>query len=303
MKPIKYNIYLLIAALLIMVAGCNQVNPDVDDLTEEELEIAAQIIGESLSEDGGGLLSSIYDAVSDVDKKGIRYERPETTDRAFSAGRKEIRRGSETHYNAEYNPETGEHTIAYRRGFQGEFSSKTLQVHSVYIFTGLGGEFLEFPKRQQDQIETIDFKGTREGTASGPNRSSGFTRADTLFLDGVSSASNLLTINGNHHGRGEMTANLHRNNRPEQRSFRVRFELDDIRVDKEIVRENGTLEDGITGLISYRLKMSNTVNGQTRESTTSGIIELTGDGTALLRYDKVQDFFLIVLRNGELILN
>lgn len=304
MKTIKYSIYLLTAGLLIIMAGCDTVNPDAEDLTEEELEIAAQIIGESLSEDGGGLLASIYDAVSDVDDEGIRYEHSETTNQALTASiGDDSGRGSETHYNAGYNPETGEHTIAFRRGFQGEDFSKTLQVHSVYIFTDLDGEFLEFPKRQQDHIETIDFKGTREGTASGPYRSSSFSRADTLFLDGVSSASNVLTLDGNHHGSGEMTANVRRSNRTQERSYKVHLELNDIRVDKEIVRENGSLEDGITGFISYRLKISHTLNGETRERTVSGIVELTGDGYALLRFDKVKDFFLVALRNGELKLN
>jgi hypothetical protein len=306
MKTIKNTIYLLTAGLLIIAAGCDTVNPDAEQLTDEELEMAAEIIGESLSESGGGLLSSLYDAVSDVDEEGIRYERTESVNQSLMADRQRtesIRRGTESDYNANYNPETGEHTIAYRRGYQGELFSKTLHVHSVYIFTDIEGEFLEFPKRQQDQIETIDFKGTREGTASGPRRSSSFSRADTLFLDGVSSASTILTLEGTHHGSGEMSANLRTRNRPDSRSYEVQFKMSDIRVDKEIVRENGPLEDGITGFISYRLKMTQTVNGQTRERLTSGTVELTGDGNALLRFDKVQDFFRIALRNGELHLN
>jgi hypothetical protein len=303
MKTIIYCIYLLTAGILLISAGCDTVNPDAEELTDEELEMAAQIIGESLSEEGGGLLSSLYDAVSDVDEDGISYERSEPENQVLTANIHSSGRGSETHFNADYNPETGEHTIAFKRGFQGELFSKTLQIHSVYIFTDNDSEFLEFPRRQQDQIETIDFKGTREGTASGPYRSSSFSRADTLFLDGVSSATNVLTLDGNHHGSGEMTANLRRSDRTRERSYQVHFELNDIRVDKEIVRENGSLEDGITGFISYRLKMTHTINGETRERSVSGIVELTGDGHALLRFDKVQDFFLVALRNGELKLN
>jgi hypothetical protein len=298
MKTDKSILIIVAALMLAFFYSCDTVNTTEQEISEEELEIAGEIIAESLSEQRGGFLSSVYDAFSQVEQDGIRYSASQegaAKSTASTAGR-----GSESEYNAEYNPETGEHIISFRRSFQGPFLTKTLSVLNKYIFMDAHGEFLQFPQRQQDQVQTIDFKGTRTGTASTERRSSSFTRTDTLFTTGISSESAILMLEGNHHGSGEMSANLRRVNRSMERSYQVHFEFQNIEVDKATVRENGNLEEGITGVISYRLKMTNTVNGDTREQTLSGIVELTGDGTALLRFERIQETFLIALRNGTI---
>jgi hypothetical protein len=291
------------AMLMAVLYGCNTVNTTEQEFSDEELEMAGEIIAESLSDERGGFISSLYDAFSEVDEEGITYQRSLADGELFSSSINTIinvNRTDESEYSADYDPETGEHIIAFRRYFQGPLLTKSISVLNKYIFIDVNSEFLQFPRRQQNLIETIDFKGMRSGMAQTERRSSSFTRTDTLFTTGISSESEILSLEGSHDGDGEMTANLRRATGTTERSYRVRFDFQNIQVDKAVVRESGSLENGITGIVTYRLKMSRTTDGQTREKTLSGIIELTGDGQALLRFDRIRDTFTIALRNGTL---
>ena len=65
---------LLGLSLLVSFAACSAVNNDVETLSDEDIELATQIIGESVSDDNSGIMSSMYDAVSTVGKDGILTE-------------------------------------------------------------------------------------------------------------------------------------------------------------------------------------------------------------------------------------
>jgi hypothetical protein len=288
---------LMTVLLMLGFAACDTLNKDQEEeIPQEDLEIAGQILGSSLSDAEEGLLSSLYDAVSEVDEEGIRYRIEEQHRHQHQF--RDHGRGSESQFHAEYNPETGEHTVWFIREFEGPMVTRSLKVRSVYIYTDIDGQFLEFPRRQQDRIETIDFKGTREGSTVGEFRSNRFYRFDQFYLGGVSAASEIMTLHGSHQGNGEMTADLVRRDLVTNRTYEVEMDLDNIRIDKALVQENGNLEDGITGFITYRLSMTRTVNGETTERNLSGVIELTGDGTALLRFNKLQQLFSIALDTG-----
>ena len=286
-----------------VVYGCNTVNTTEQEFSDEEIEIAGEIIAESLSNERGGFMSSLYDAFSEVDEDGINYQHSSANSELFSSSNNtysNVNRNGESEYSAEYDPDTGEHIITFIRFFQGPLLTKSISVLNKYIFSDVNREFLQFPRRQQNLIETIDFKGVRSGMAQNERRTSSFTRTDTLFTTGISSESDILSLEGSHDGEGEMTANLVRATGTTERSYRVRFDFQNIQVDKAVVRESGSLENGITGIVTYRLKMTRTTDGQTREKTLNGIIELTGDGQALLRFDRIKDTFTIALRKGTL---
>ncbi|PWN07703.1 hypothetical protein [Rhodohalobacter mucosus] len=294
------NIYIIIAtaAALALFAGCNTVNPVDQELTEEEIELTGEIVGESLSGERGGLMSTMYDAFSTVSQDGISYGQVSETGGALLS-ENSVNRSSESEWSAEYNPETGEHIISFRRSFEGPFVSKSLSVLNKYIFTDPDGEFLEFPRRDQDLIETIDFKGMKSGSVESARKSSSFSRVDTLFTSGLYSESPILSMDGSHDGEGEMTVQLREADGTAERSYKVRLNLIDVQLDKEVVQTNGTLEEGVTGLITYTVELQGSSNGQSREKTISGTIEMTGDGTALLRFDRIQKVLRLGLRSGE----
>lgn len=293
------NLLITIAALtLTLLYGCNTVNTTEPDISEEELEIAGEIIGSSLSEEKGGVISSMYDAFSNVTQTGISYSDGNQTMQKLSSDSNNTGRGGESAYLASYNPETGEHSVSFTRSFEGPNLIKNLSVLNTYIFTNVNQEFLQWPRRQQDMIETIDFKSLRSGSAESERRSQSFTRADTLFASGFSDESTILTIDGNHSGQGQMTVNLPRLERSGERTFNVDFDFQNIQIDKAIVRENGNLEEGITGLITYQMQMVQTKDGNTVEKNLNGTIELTGDGSALLRFDRFNKTLRIAMRSG-----
>jgi len=295
MKTLKYISILVTAFMLMFVTACDTVEPQANDLSEVDIEVATQIVGESLSDHNEGVFASLYDALSTLSNDQINYgsqQMAKSTDDDNSG------RGFESEFNATYDPETGEHHITFRRSMVRPPFSKTMSANLKYIFTDIDGEFLQFPRRQHDAIETIDFKGTRTGTKNGPYRTSEFSRTDTLFLSGVSTATNLLELEGNHHGEGSMIVNT-RERGTVERSYSIHIEMVDINVDKAVVQENGNLEEGVTGFLRYQLVMKHNANGQNRERIVEGTIELNGDGTALLRIQQVQKFFTISLRNGE----
>lgn len=299
MKPYNYILIILAFAASTLLYGCNTVNSSEPDISEEELEIAGEIIGASLSEEQDGLLSSVYDAFSTISQTGISYAGPATSMQKTSADSADRPgRGFERNFSVDYNPETGEHTVSFDRSFEGPNLEKSMSVLNTYIFTDVDQEFLEFPRRDSEMIETIDFKGMRTGSAETERRSSSFTRTDTLFASGISNESAILTIDGKHNGEGQMSVELPQLERSGERTFEVQFEFQNIQIDKAIVRENGNLEEGITGLITYSMEMTRTKDGDTKEKSLSGTIELTGDGSALLRFDRFKNTFLVRLRDG-----
>jgi hypothetical protein len=301
MNTHKIQLILATVAAFALFSGCNTINPADQELTEQEIEVTGEIIAESLSDERGGLMATFYDAFSQVSEDGINYGNVSAESPVLGSQVTENTksRGGEFEWNAEYNPETGEHIISFRRSYEGPFVSKTLSVLNKYIFIDPDGEFLEFPRRQQDQIETIDFKGLKSGSVESARKRSTFSRADTLFTSGLYSESPILTIDGSHDGEGEMTVQLRRADGTADRSYKLRLNLIDIQIDKEVVQSNGSLEEGVTGLITYRLELKTSTEGQNREKTISGTIEMTGDGTALLRFDRIRDTLRLGLSNGE----
>lgn len=298
MKTTNIHKFIATAAALALFAGCNTVNPVDQEITDQDIEVTGEIVGESLSGERSGLMATMYDALSTVSQDGINYGQISETGGALLL-ENNISRNAESEWSAEYDPETGEHTISFRRSFEGPFVTKSLSVLNKYIFTDPDGGFLQFPRRDQNLIETVDFKGLKSGSVESARKSSSFSRADTLFTSGLHSESPILRMDGSHDGEGEMTVQLRENNGTAERSYKIRLNLIDVQLDKDVVRTNGSLEEGVTGLITYTVEMQGSANGQNREKNISGTIEMTGDGTALLRFDRIQKVLRLGLRSGE----
>ena len=299
MKTYRNIFIILMLAASTLFYGCNTVNSSEPEISEEELEIAGEILGASLSEQQDGVLSSVYDAFSTVSQTGISYSGPAMMmQKSASDPGERPGRGGERNFSADYNPETGEHTVSFDRSFEGPNLTKSLSVLNKYIFTDVANEFLEFPRRDNNLIETIDFKGMRSGSFETNRRTSSFTRIDTMFVSGLSEESAILTLDGKHNGEGQMAVTLPRLDRNGERTFEVEFDFQNIQIDKAIVQENGNLEEGITGLITYDMSMTQTRDGDTTEKNLSGTIELTGDGSALLRFDRFRKTLRIAMNSG-----
>lgn len=67
------NLSLLALALLVTFGACSSVNNDVEAISAEDVDLAAHIVTTSIADDESGMMSSLYDAFSDVSSEGITY--------------------------------------------------------------------------------------------------------------------------------------------------------------------------------------------------------------------------------------
>lgn len=293
MKTIK-NLYKLslIAVLLVSFAACSSVSNEIESLSDEDIAMAAQVVSESMSSENSGVMSSVYDAVSNVDESGIEYG-----DKAKAAN-DPTDRGHESSYSYTYDEATGMHTISYNRSAQrGEFS-KSVSLVNTYIFKTPEGNFIARPRADRDSIESIDFTGNKSGSHTRPHRSSEFARADTFAVSGLHSTSSIVTIDGIHYGEGSASGTLEDGTQV-SRSFAVNIELDNVTIDKDSVATYSNLEQGVNGTLNYSVAL-NKVNGdRSEEKVVEGTIEFVGDGTALLRFKKIPKIIRFSLKDGS----
>ena len=129
------------------------------------------------------------------------------------------------------------------------------------------------------------------------HRSSEFSRADTFAITGVSNASSILTIDGNHYGNGTFNG-VSESGNTFQRSFINEINFLDIQINKDTVAAYGSLGYGVTGTLTYEMNMFRNRNGEESSKTISGTIEMDGDGTALLRFQNINRLFKVDLQSG-----
>ncbi len=298
-NKIKYTI--LSATLFAFgLAGCASVSNDsVEPINETDLEAASEIIGETLSSDNSGAMSSMYDALSNISASGISYGdlvlTKQNEERDERSGR-----GRESNFSYSYDSQTGTHTVDFNRAVsytdnQGGEYSRSLSAHLKYIFLDLDDEFIAFPRWRNSAIETIDFVSERNGESITPYLDTEFTRIDTLLFTGIHSSSAVFGVNGVHYGSGSVKGTL-RDNTPIDRAYSVRIEFDDVQIEKDTVLTNGNLEEGISGTLIYEITYTNE-DGE--EETLEGEILLEENGEALLRFNGFSQVFRLSLRDGQ----
>ncbi|MGK7370625.1 MAG: hypothetical protein ACNS64_10445, partial [Candidatus Halalkalibacterium sp. M3_1C_030] len=284
-------------ALLILISGCSisGINKQEEEITQEDLQAASRILGESLSDETSGVMGSLTDAITGISSDGFVRT---TSAKSMSDDDENSGRGRESNFSYSYDPETGTHTLAFLRSITKPDFSKSVKDTLKYIFTDNNGSFIAAPRVNRDRIETIDFKGWREGMLNSPRRNSFFVRQDTFLIDGVSQASNLLLIDGVHNGEGNFRGTNGQGNTLE-RDYQLEINFLNVQIDKEIVSQNQSLEQGVTGTLTYEMVVEKTNNGSSSTKTLRGTIEMNGDGTALLRFERFQKLFQINLDDGD----
>lgn len=306
MNSIKYivNQHIKLAALVAMglgLAACSVNNNDTsDEVTDADLEMAAQIMGESLSGQNGGVISSVYDATADISNEGMGYKSQafKSSGTHPSVQNDSSGRGGESGWSYSYDPETGTHTIEFFRSVTRGAFGKSVEAKYQYIFRNPEGTFIQYPRINKDSVETEDFFGYRSGTVQSPRRNSTFNRTDTLYFGGLGDASDIVSLYGNHHGEGEFTS-TRISDEQIKRTYVVDAEFIDIQIEKAAVLANDRLERGVTGTINYTIELTKTTGAGERSATIEGTIEMNGDGTALLRFKKHNRFFLVDLIDGD----
>ena len=293
--PIK-QLSLFAVALAVIFSACSSVNNDVESLSEEDIQLAAEIVAVSLADNEAGVMSSMYDAFSGVDASGISYgdaQKQKTHRRNPHSGR-----GGERNFSHTYDSTTGVHTISFERSVENDRYNKSVSVFQEIIFTDLDGEFIARPKANKNDIEAISFEGTKSGSAEGPFRSSSFTKNDVFEISGVHATSPILSLDGTHTGAGQAQATL-RDSTTKSRSYEIDITFENVEVNKDTVLAYGNLENGVSGTLTYSILMNKTVNGVPEETLVEGTIDLEEDGTALLRFNKIPRVIRFSLVDGD----
>lgn len=295
--PIK-QLSLYAVALAVLFTACSSVNNDVEELSEEDIQLAAEIVAVSLADNESGAMSSMYDAFSGIDDSGISYGddqqgRPKAPRRNHDSGR-----GGERNYTHSYDSTTGIHTISYERNVENDRYSKSVSLYQEIIFTDLDGGFIARPKAEKDAIEAISFEGTKSGSSEGPFRSSSFTKNDVFEISGVHATSPILNLDGTHTGSGQAEGILP-DSTTKSKSYTSSITFENVEVNKDTVEAYGSLENAVSGTLTYSILMTETTNGVPEETLVEGTIDLQEDGTALLRFNKIPRVIRFSLVDGE----
>lgn len=293
------QLFVLSAALAITLSACSSISnndTEVETLSDADIELAAKIVGTSLSDDEDGIVSSMYDAFSTVGETGISYGDDNNRNKPRRNGRSG--RGGERSFTHEYDSLTGIHSISYERSVTTDNFSKSLTVNQEIIYTSIDGDFLARPKAEKDLIESVDFVGSKVGESESVFRSSNYSKIDTMSFSGLHSTSTILNMDGTHFGAGNVEGALS-DSTTGSRVYQIDISYQNVAIDKDTVAAYGNLEQGVSGTLTYSILMTETIGGVPEETLVEGTIDLEEDGTALLRFKKLPKVIRFSLRDGE----
>jgi len=283
-------------ALLLTLAACDTTSPE-PELSEEEAEAVANVMADALADQTDGMMAGLYDLTATVSRDGIAYNSTDAkshTDRDW--------RGLHRDFAASYDPETGEHLIQYRREIDRPNFFKSVGVNLSYIFEDVDGGFLEFPRRQYDDIATVTFDGRRVGETevSRPRgtRTSTVDRNAQWVLDGLEDGTSVMSLSGTQTHVG--TQEVEHGDATRSREFSLRLNIVDVSIQKPTDDGDEPLEGRITGTLEYQAEITLvTANGTERTNTYRGTVDLEGNGQALLRVMGLRAPIAIDLANGD----
>ena len=291
------RIPLLLALLSVGFWSCSSVSNDTELISDADLDMAAEIMGSSISDQQSGLMNSVYDALSTISSTGISYGNDKNflmkSDKDERGGR-----GFERSFSHTYDSTTGVHTLSFDRSFEKGLFSSSISTLQEIQYVDLEGNFIAKPKLHRDAVNQINLYSTKSGQNSNPHKSSEFTKIDSLYFTGVHATQSLVRMDGSHHGFGSGAAVL-RDSSSHSRSFEVKVVFDDIEIDKDTLAAYGNLENAVTGTLSYSMTMNKVINGVPEETVMEGTIDLEEDGTALMKFYKYDRLYRLGLRDGD----
>lgn len=281
-------IIVLIQWSLLTACDITRFDDGTSALLPEENVIAGNIIGESVSEEQGGLLSSYQEAFAIPSPTGLR---PGPS--LLSYGNIDPVSG----YTYSFNSTDGSHSVAFKREFPNSDGIMKLEYNLIYLFFDSNGNVIQDPANNMAQIDGVEFKSEKSGEIRSDNKESTFHRTDHLFIDGLQDASREIQIDGLHAANGNFRQLLDDMSWA-SRDYALNLEYLDIRINKQVVSENRNFREGVFGAFGYEFNIQqSTATDQVR--SVNGSIVLNGDGTALLRFRDDTEPYHVQLDNGS----
>lgn len=257
---------------------------------DQDVEALALIIAESLSDQNDGFITEFYDFRAEFVGTA-----PNGPAKGLTSSGPRPGHGRPQNVVKTYDPETGKHVIEFDRSFSNPMISKSQEVYMSYIFTSADGDFVEFPAL--NPYSSVAFNGQRSGSITTVRKSSVSEREAEWTMSGFDADSEVITLQGSQSNQGSMVVKTKNGDLTKEYSMTMSF--DGIELDKSF-REDSTLENKLSGSIQFEMNMVHTLpNGEIKEKSNSGSIDLAGDGKALLRIMGVRQVFTIRLKDGE----
>lgn len=293
------RLLIMLVLPVFLVTSCS-LNLDLDEqdtITQQDVEAISQIIGESLSDENAGIIGSFYDAITDISSTGFVRS---TEALAKSEGHDDnTGRGSESEITYRYLSGTGEHELSFQRLVNTNGYMKQVVDTLRYIYTNQSGQFIADLSSVEGNTSSIEFTAARDGEIQAPFRASFFSRKDTFLIDGVEGSSSELIIDGVHKGEGYFQSITSADSTRFERTYELEVNFLNIRINKSIIDQNISLEQGVSGALTYTLIIRDP-NDNNISRTIQGSLELVGDGTATLRFSNAPGLFQVNLDNGSI---
>jgi len=291
----KFTIILTLSVIW-LIAGCSIDGYEKASapITDQEIQLAGQIIGESISENQSGILSTFSEAFAVPTSSGLI-----TGPSLLSSG---SFRNIED-YSHTYDSATGEHHVTYTVQRNTILISSSTQVMLTYIFYDAGESTIEFPEQEMERIDAVDFRSEQSGTINTGSKNSVFSRTDRILLNGLNDQTEILTLDGFHSGEGLFSTTTATGDQIE-REYLLDMNYLDIKINKAVVLLNRNFRNGVNGALSYESTVRVVNNGTSVETgnakIVNGTIEMNGDGTALLNFRDQIEPIRLRLDDGDI---
>ena len=287
----KKTSIILIVSVLCVLSACtiDSFENTTEPVTEQETQLTGQIIGESISENQRGILSTFSEAFAVPTSGGLV-----TGPSLLSTGSfRNI-----NNYSHSYDEATGEHNVTYSVNRETPLLSQTTDVALTYIFYDTNESPIEFPESDMNRIEAVDFRSEQSGTITTGSKNSVFSRTDRILMFGLNDQSEILTLDGFHSAEGVYSFTTQTNEQT-QREYLLDMNYLDIRINKETVLSNRNFRNGVTGALSYESTVRDVDAASGNAKIVNGTVELNGDGTALLNFREQIEPLRLRLDDGD----
>lgn len=249
--------------LILVLSACSIQQPSVSSVPDAvDVDMATRIVAESLSDQNDGAIAALTDALTRVGPSGmVRLTGTGLPDTAGTSGR-----GFETGFTYFFQADLAIHQAQFSRSVVKPGYGKSVTVRTGHQYVESGGV-----------LDGVLFNGFRSGIITTHQGSSTFSRTDQWAVTGLSPTSTTLIIDGWHRGEGTF-GNV---------SYTIDIRFLNISIDRTLALATKSLSQGVTGTMTYAVRLERTDVASPLSKTLNGTVEFRGDGTALMRYGTV----------------
>ncbi len=290
--------------------NCSSVNNELESISNQDLDIAVSVVALSISDYNSGLINSLYDALIVFNENNTLYQNENANLKDHSNFEQNSTknwyedeksgRGLERDLIYTYDPVNGTHYFEYVRTInKNDYFSET-KIDQEFVFTNNEGNYIEHPLKNKRKIDSVSYKGSKVSILDSPKRTLNISRYENFQLSNFQHLSEYLHLKGTQISAGDVAVTLDETQQIE-RSFNVELTFQNIKIEKSIISNSNSIESVISGSLTFKIDMFQTNNDKKVHRTLEGVIYLSNNDEAFIRFDSIFRAFNFSLRTGEII--